>query len=404
MGAVAGVWTRPFATYWSATSLSNVGSGVSLVALPVLAAQELGAGAAQLGYLRALETAPYLLLALSVGRLADRRSPLRLMVVADAGRALLLAGVVGLAAGSRLDLAVLYVAVIAVGALTVTYDVAQFTYLPAIVSREVTVPANAAVELARGAAFTFGPGLGGVLVAALRAGPALLVDALSYVYSAAALATLRRRRLARGAPADAAPVRAGLRFVAAHREMRALTAYLGVNNACTQAFLTGLVAYLEVGRPASALRVGAAFGAYGAGFLLAALAAPAVGRRLGTGAAVVASSLLSAAGAGLVAVGARVPALVVAGAFAVGFAAPLFNVQSVAVRYAVTPPELLGRVGSVVKLVSQGGLPLGALAAGGLFTALRPEAAFGTVAMVSLLATGLLLPVRRRRSVQGCSR
>src|SRR4051794_19279295 len=65
------VWTGAFTRYWSATTVSNLGSGVSLVAIPILAAGQLHAGAAELGYLRALEAAPYLLLALVVGHLAD---------------------------------------------------------------------------------------------------------------------------------------------------------------------------------------------------------------------------------------------------------------------------------------------------------------------------------------------
>ena len=398
------VWTRAFGTYWSATSLSNLGSGVTLVALPILAAQQLGAGAVELGYLRASEAAPYLVLALVVGQLADRFPPLLMMIVADVVRALLLVGVVVLATTSLLHLPTLYVAVFVIGALTVTYDVAQFTFMPAIVDRTAMVPANSAVELARGAAFTFGPSLGGLLASLLRATPALLVDALSYVYSAVALTTLRRSRVERTRPVrpkSESLLRAvtdGLRFVATHPQLRATTAYLGVNNICNQAFLTGLIACLEVGQHRSSVQVGLAFGSYGAGFLLAATVAPTSGRRFGTGVNVVTSSLLSAAGTALLAGSATLPeagaaalGAILVGAFLVGFAAPLFNVHSVALRLSATPADLLGRVNAVVKLISQGSLPLGALAAGFLFAALPATAAFLCVATVSFLATGILV-------------
>ncbi|WP_460334091.1 MFS transporter [Actinoallomurus acanthiterrae] len=406
------LWSRAFGTYWSATSLSNLGSGVTLVALPILAAQELHAGARQLGLLRAAETVPYVVLGLLAGQLADRLRPLRIMIFADVVRALLLGLIVVLTLGSSLTLGELYVAVFAVGSLTVCYDVAQFTLLPSIVARRQMIPANSSIELARGAAATFGPGLGGVLVAALRAGPALLVDAVSYVYSAAALFTLRRMQ----PPSTERPrtgsavgsLTRGLAFVGRHPLLRPMTAYLGVNNLCNQAFLTGLIAYVEVDQHRSSFQVGLAFGAYGAGFLLAAVLAPALSRRLGAGISVTASSLLSALGIALLAVstagsptGPGSLAVIVAGSALTGFAAPIFNVQSVALRLTVTPKDLLGRVNAVVKLVSQGALPLGALAGGALFAAFPPRTAFVVVATVSFLATAILVlsPVTRSREL-----
>ncbi len=386
-------WSRAFATYWSATSLSNLGSGVTLVALPLLAARRLGAGAQQLGYLRAAETVPYLLLALVAGRLADRLRPVHMMIFADVVRALLLGLVVLLTAWSALTLPLLYGAVFVIGSLTVTYDIAQFTFLPAVVAKQRMISANSSVELARGAASTFGPGLGGALVSALRAGPALLVDALSYVYSACALFTLRRLE---PPSAGSSRLTGGPAFVVRNRPLRAMTAYLGVNNLCNQAFLTGLIVFL-VGRHSSSFAVGLAFGAYGAGFLLAAVLAPAVNRWLGAGLSVTASSLVSALGVALLAL-----PVVLAGPFLVGLAAPIFNVQSVALRLSVTPPGLLGQVNAVVKLVSQGALPLGALAGGALFAALSPRAAFTVIATVSLLATAILVfsPIARTRSFE----
>jgi len=412
------LWSLPFAMYWGATSVSNMGSGVTLVALPVLAAQQLGAGAAELGYLRALEAAPYVLLALVIGQLVDHSRPLQLMILADVARAFLLTATFALAVSSLLGLPALYFMVFAVGTFTVVYDVAQFTAMPAIIDRRRLVEANAAVELARGAAFTLGPGLGGLLIAILRAGPTLLADVVSYVYSAVSLSILRSRTRQPSAQRPTSERRQpgrmmdGVRFVLSHAEMRAMTAYLGVNNVCNQAFLTGLIVYLEVDQRQSSFQVGLAFGAYGAGFLLAAVAAPALGRRWGRGPNVVASSLISAAGVGVLAASTLAPArawtalaAIAFGALLVGLAAPIFNVQSVVLRLSVTPQDRLGQVNAFVKMVSQGALPLGALAAGALFSAFTPAVAFGVVAAVSFAATAILVfsplitgPGRRRGS------
>ncbi|MEN4475745.1 MFS transporter [Mycolicibacterium cosmeticum] len=403
VGTPQSVWSRRFLTYWSATSLSNLGSGVTLVALPILAAQQLHAGAIELGYLRALETVPYLLFALVIGQLADRVQPLFLMITADIVRATLLVATVALAVSGHLTLALLYVAVFAIGMFTVTYDIAQFTFLPVIVPKSAMSAANSSVELARGAASTFGPALGGFLTAALRAGPSLLVDACSYIYSAVALLTLRHHRVQRTSATanERASLRSqltgGLRFVGSHPQLRALTAYLGVNNVCNQAFLTGLITYLTIGEHRASGQVGIAFGAYGAGFLVAAAAATSLGRRFGVGVNVIGSSLLSAAGIGFLALSSMqflgsgtATTLIFAGAFLVGFAAPLFNVPSVTLRLSLTPGHLLGRVNAVVKLVSQGSLPLGAVVAGALFSSLSPLLAFGVIAAASFAATAIL--------------
>jgi MFS family permease len=165
--------------------------------------------------------------------------------------------------------------------------------------------------------------------------------------------------------------------------------------------MPALVVFLEVTAHSSATSVGLAFGAYGGGFLLAAALATPLRRRWGTAANVIGSSLLSGAGVAVLAVDAALrfgSMTVAAGAFLVGFAGPVFNVQSVALRLSVSPPELLGRVNAVVKFVSQGSLPLGALAAGGLFSVLSPAGAFAVVAAGSLLATAILVvsPVRER--------
>jgi MFS family permease len=247
-----------------------------------------------------------------------------------------------------------------------------------------------------------------LLTAVLRAAPSLIADAGSYVYSAVALWTLRRHRVERSRDRIGEAGRAGdgLRFLFQHPLLRALTAYLGVNNICNQAFLTGLLVYLEVDQRRTATQVGLAFGTYGAGFLVAAVAAPSFGRRWGLGANVIASSLLSAVGIAALAASTIDSAdaassllMILLGCFLVGFSAPIFNVQSVALRLSVTPSELLGRVNAIVKLVSQGSLPLGALVAGGLFAALRPAPAFTVIAAASFLATAVLLisPVRQQR-------
>lgn len=116
--------------------------------------------------------------------------------------------------------------------------------------------------------------------------------------------------------------------------------------------------------------------------------------------------VLSAAALGTLRGASAGPAAVTAsvvGSGIVGFAAPLFNVQSVALRLAVSPPHLLGRVNAAVELVSQSAIPLGAPAGRALFALTVPRMAFLAVAAVSLLATAIpvLSPVARTWDLGG---
>ena len=85
------VWRRRFRLFWAGDTISAVGSALSLVAVPLLAVESLNASGAEVGLVRSAQTLPFLLLALPVGWLADRMSRRRLMLIADAVRAVYLA-------------------------------------------------------------------------------------------------------------------------------------------------------------------------------------------------------------------------------------------------------------------------------------------------------------------------
>ncbi|MFN3924180.1 MAG: MFS transporter, partial [Pseudarthrobacter sp.] len=168
-----GIWRAQFTRYWAALTISGVGGGISLIALPVLAAEDLHASSLEVGYLRAAETVPYLLFALLIGALVDRSDPRRLMILADFSRAVLIALIPILLATSSLNLALLLIIASLSGAFTVLFDVAQFKLLPELVEPGRQTQANATLELTRGATAAAGPGVGGYIIGLL--GPALAV-------------------------------------------------------------------------------------------------------------------------------------------------------------------------------------------------------------------------------------
>src|SRR5919202_1001594 len=113
------------------------------------------------------------------------------MIAADLGRALLLAWPPLAAIWGLLRIEQLYAVAFGVGALSLLFDVAATSIVPALVGRERVVEANAGVQLSGSIGAVAGPGLGGLLVQLLTAPVAIVVDALSFMVSAATLLFVR---------------------------------------------------------------------------------------------------------------------------------------------------------------------------------------------------------------------
>jgi len=144
---VSGPWSgaqgRDFRVFWAGTAVSQVGTAVTGLALPLLVLLQLGGG---VGALRALEFAPYLLLGLPAGLLVDRRRRRSLMIGCDLARALALGAVPLASATGHLSLGLVLVVVFVVGSATVPFDVASLSALPWLVERERLGTAQAALQ------------------------------------------------------------------------------------------------------------------------------------------------------------------------------------------------------------------------------------------------------------------
>jgi hypothetical protein len=201
-----GLWGhRDFRKLWAGETVSLFGSEVSELALPLVAVLVLDADAGQMGLLAAARFAPFLMVTLPAGAWVDRRRRRPVLISSNLGRALLV-GLVPLLAGlGLLRMGHLYAVAFAVGALTVLFDVAYQSYLPSLVKREQLVEGNSKLQASASAARVGGPGLGGLLVQLVGAPRALLLDAGSYVVSAASLLAIRNREPAPAAEGDGQP-------------------------------------------------------------------------------------------------------------------------------------------------------------------------------------------------------
>jgi MFS family permease len=135
-----------FRRLWIGNAVSQVGTQVSMLAVPLLAVLTLRASTFQVGALTAAENAAFLLVGLPAGAWVDRLRRRPLLIAGDVLRAALLASVPLAAALGVPSLVQLYAVVVAVGVGTVFFDVAYQSYLPSLVGRQHLVEANGRLE------------------------------------------------------------------------------------------------------------------------------------------------------------------------------------------------------------------------------------------------------------------
>jgi MFS family permease len=182
-----------FRRLWIGETVSQLGSNISLLALPLVAILVVHATTFEVGLLTALESAAFLVVGLPAGAWVDRMRYRRVLIVNDVVRAIALGSIPAAQLVGVLSIEQLYVVALLSGISTVFFDVAYQSYLPQLVDRELLVEGNAKLQGSESVSQIAGPSLGGVLIQVLTAPYAVLVDALSFVWSAAWVTAISAR-------------------------------------------------------------------------------------------------------------------------------------------------------------------------------------------------------------------
>ena len=360
-----------FLRLWAAQTVSQFGTQITLLALPLAAIVSLEASAFEVALLGALEYAPFLFLTLPAGVWVDRLRRRPLLIAADVGRALVLASVPVAWALDVLNIWQLFAVGFLTGSLTVVFDVAYVPYIASIVDRERLVDANSKMEITRSSAQAAGPGLGGALVQLVGAPFALIADAVSFVVSGF---LAWRIRAAETVPAsDGAPRSTrtelvdGLRYVVGNPYLRPIMACTAASNFFGSAIWGPLlvlygVRVLEL----DAATIGLALALGNVGVIAGALLVGRISSRLGIGPTIALASVLFGPVVLLVPLAPKSQPLplLVAGLGVTGFGGVVFNVTIRSLAQAITPNRLLGRTTAIVRLIVWGVIPLGTLLGG----------------------------------------
>lgn len=396
---------RDFRRLWLADLVSQLGSRIDVLAVPLLAVTALGAPVFEVSLLRTAQTLPYLVLGLQVGAWCDRIRHRPVLIAADAGRAVLIASVPVAALFGVLGMAQLLAVVFAVGVLGVFFDVAHQTYVPRLVPRGQLPEANTRLQTNRSTAAVAGPGLAGLVVQALGTAAALAVDAASYLWSALWLRRIetpdvrpepRERRLLR-------EIGEGLRLVRGDRVLLAISAHGAVSSFFQSAHLAIVVVFLARDLGLSAWVIGVLGTASLTGALTAGLTARLLGERVGQARALWGAAVLFGLAYQLYPFTGRGWALacyVVAGFFT-SYSVIVLSVFGVSFQQAVTPPELLGRVNAISQTLVFGVAPLGSLLGGTLAGVLgmRPTLHVAAAGVLASAAIMVWSPLRKLRDL-----
>jgi MFS family permease len=368
------LWRHPgFVKLWAASAISDVGSQVSALALPLIAALTLGATPWQMGLLSAAGSAPALLVGLFAGVWVDRLRRRPLLIATDLGRAAVLLTIPLASALGALRIEILYAVALSAGVLTVLFDVAHLSFVPSLVERERLVEGNSKLEATASAAQVAGPSLGGVLVGLLGAAFAVLIDALSFIASALFISRIRATEpppAGAGGGGVAAEIGEGLRVVLTHRILRVLAGCSATTNLFGRMFLAVYVLYMTRDLGLGSVGVGFVFATGGLGSLAGALVAGPVTRRFGPGPTMIGAQLFFGLTGMAVPLAVLVPRvalpMIVASEFGQWMAVIVYYVNAVSVRQALTPDRLQGRVNATMRFIAGGALPIGAVLGGAL--------------------------------------
>jgi MFS family permease len=361
-----------FLRFWTAQTVSVFGDQVSALAIPLTAILVLDASAFEVGLLTAMTWLPHLVFALPAGVWIDARPHRRrMMIAADLLRAGALATLPIAYWLGGLTYWHLLAVTFAVGALTVCFDLANVSFVIALVQRAQFVEAQGKMMTTRSLSYIAGPSVAGFLVQTLGAPVALLTDAGSFVFSAFALRGLKRVKepeVQRPETRPMARLAEGFHYLFGDALLRGslfCTSTINFFNFFLTAIFV-LFATRELGLSAGTIGIVLGIGAVGA--LVGAVIAPRVGRTIGIGRAVVVGAILFPAPLALfpLAYGSEelVIAMLLLGEFLASIGVMIFDVNQNAVLALATPESLRTRVFGAYRFVNYGTRPVGALLGG----------------------------------------
>lgn len=370
--AHSGAGGRLSADFWRffvGQTVSQLGSSVTFYALPLLIFRLTGS-ALDLGIATAVTFLPYLLFGLPIGAWVDRVDRKRLMILTDLGRAAAVAVIPLLTAIDALTVEAIYLVAFVNATLSIAFAAAQFAAIPSLVASDNLIAANGRIQASFSAAMVLGPPLAGLLVSRVPISLVLLLDAGTFLASAASLA-LVRRSFNQGTPTGAGQPAAswrrdvveGLRFVLGHPVLRSISLMMALVNFIGATTGAQMIYFAKERLSATDAEVGLLLVSGSVGPIVFGLLVGPLRRRWSFG--VVALGALAIDGLlTMVMAWSRSVWLAMALLALIYGLGTMFNINTASLRQQIVPNHLLGRVMSIAGVLAFAAIPLGSLIGG----------------------------------------
>jgi MFS family permease len=380
---------RDFRIVLVGQGISALGDAVNVTTMPLLVLALTGSGL-QMGIVGVLQRLPDLLFGLPAGAYADRWDRRRMMLSADAGRAILtalipLASVLGWPV-----MGVILIVSFPINFCRVIFMAGWTAAIPNLVGRRQLGLATGAFEAIGGGSFIVGPAIAGLLVGRIGAGPTLAIDAVSFGVSAVSL-MLIRRPLQKSEPLSGTSLfhdmAEGVRYVARHPVLRDVVAFWSAISLVSAPVIPAVTFYITINRGLGPAAFGFVISAYSLGTLIGAAMG---GRRMSGHLAqrLLLGNLAVALATAGVALTGSLPIMALL-AFASGAFQSVVLVAYVTVRAANSPDAILGRVGGTARTISVGIQPVGFLVGGILLDSVGGGTTLLIIAALTAAASGL---------------
>jgi MFS family permease len=384
---------KNFLALWGGQTVSEVGSQLTNLAVPVFAVTMLNVNESQMGFLNAASTASFLLVGLIAGAWVDRWVKRRVMIWADVVRMLAILSVPVLYFSGVIQVWHLFVVAAIMGLATVFFDVAYQSFIPMVVPKEQIASANSSLETTNQLSTIGGPAIVGGLLSIVKAPALLVADSLTFLVSTISLSAIRDREVPK--PKEERKklrheIAEGLKFVWNNKIIRAVSFTTSTSNlfSTAQATLVPLVILRDLHISPAVFGVIESIAAVGG--LLGAVTAAKLSKAIGEGQVIAYSAVLmgfTAFAPAIAAGSSQIVAIVVLclGQFVGMFTVLTYNITQVSARQRLCPEHLLGRMNASIRFFVWGVMPIGALISGAAATA------FGIIPVLWFAAIGVFL-------------
>src|SRR5713101_8249407 len=366
------LWThRNFRLLWFSDTVSQFGNTFTGLALPSLAVLTFHASPFQMGILLAVAFVPYPALGLFVGVWADRYRRRRIMIASNIGRLLILGSIPISFLLGTFSFIQIYVVAFTNGVLSVFFDTAYQAYLPVLVDRKDLIEGNQKLQISASAAQVAGPGIAGFVYDAIGGALAVAFDALGYLASSLSLLSINKQEERKELNAnDPAPdffgeMKEGIHVVTDNPILKRIAGSTATSNLGTN--MLGAVflifAYDQLYFSPGTVGLIGTLGAFG--FVAGVLLTGRITAKLGVGVslAVSSGSAFIALADPLALYGYRFIVLSTVG-FVGGLMVPLYNINQVSLRQAITPNRVQGRMNATMRTIVWGTIPVGSIIGG----------------------------------------